>query len=256
MKDFFRGILLGLAAIALILALVFWSERPLGDPTIWFWRIFPLIVAPILIYLGLAKKKRPEKYEDMLAKINSNFHERDGFCFAFVFGLQYGVGTAQLYFQNRYAKPCNAKVVLSCEQSLFFWRPQMKSIVFRVDAPGASYGVVRVPIAIPIAAQGKKIYFNAGASIKYMEGRGEEVRFNEGIYVSDLSRMGNFTRIIFSILGGLVGILVLFRKRRLSVLMPSGAAEVLPVNAAPRVDILWMPEQQHTGGFPVIMPGS
>ena len=245
-----------MAAIAFLIDLMFWSDRSLGEPKVWFWRVSWLVAVPILIYLGVAKKTRPEKYEDMLAKIDSNFHERDGFCFAFVFGVQYGVGTAQLYFQNRYAKPCNAKVVLSCEQSLFFWRPQMKSIVFRVDAPGASYGVVRVPIAIPIAAQGKKMYFNPGASIKYMEGRGEEVRFNEGISVSDLSRTGDFTRIIFSILGGLVGILVLFRKRRLRVLMPTGAVEVLPVNAAPRVDILWMPEQQHTGGFPVIMPGS
>ena len=61
-------------------------------------------------------------------------------------------------------------------------------------------------------------------------------------------------RILFSVLGGLVGLIVLFGKRRLIVTMPVGAAEVLPTSAVPMVDILWMPELP-TDGFPVITAG-
>jgi hypothetical protein len=168
----------------LLLLLVFASVGVWAGEMTWAWRIgLPLATLPIVLILYWANH-REDKAPDILRELTGSFFERLGFCFAIIPTVEDETCVIQIFYQNRYSKPCTARVRLRhCTFLPKRQKNKLSEIAVEIHCSGAECGMMRVPWAISKEYQGKLQNFDVGADVKYPDRRGMLLRFREGLQV-------------------------------------------------------------------------
>jgi len=210
---------------------------PRASNAIWGWRIGFAIAILVTGFIWYRAANRKENFPDLLAQaIHSySYFERDGLCFAPVIHAVQGICWISIYFQNRYANPCTCRIrMLPPPRSFWFGRHDLPPINAELYCPSGAFGVTRFPYPVPQRYQGRHLRFEVFGSTDYPQGKGNMLRFREGIQAGSTS--------FFSITGG----------RGLSrIYLPRDVASSLLGPIEPTTEILWQPDLP-TNAFPVI----
>jgi hypothetical protein len=183
---------------------------------------------------------RRDKVPDFLKRRYKGYLERSGFCFCISINSENGIAFLDVPFQSRHAGSSVARIAL--RQKVFAWSAASREPFLTVEincGPGA-YGVARFLVAIPLDYQGKKLNLEVGASVRYPEGRGEMLRFRNGIPVPYNVRFGIFSQMLKKLVFLLPGHhFHIHSELTLTLMLPSGVAQTLPAGIESHTDIHW-----------------
>jgi hypothetical protein len=213
--------------------------------TLWGWRIglgMGIIATGFILCRADARK---EKLPDLLAKTISDFQyegdylegdyfERDGLCFAPVVQVKDGVCWIAMFFQNRYARPCTARVEL---RKSWIGPKNLPPINADLSCPGGAFGVCRFPYAVPAQCQGRRCWFEVYATTSYPEGKGELLRFHSPRQAGEAA-----VTTFFTLAPG---------PNHCRIHLPHGVKADIGAAINPTTEILWQPDLP-TNAFPVI----
>lgn len=190
MGQSFRALLGALLIFSGLAACLFWAITPMRPfDGFWIGRItctsLAVISAGILIWAKTLKSKAP----DLLAKNSKHYFERNGFCFAVIPQISDRGSVLSIYYQNRYAQPCKAKVMLSPLNVAFKDVSDLPEIEVAVDCLGGEYGRMFCNFGLPLRFKGQKILWNIAATSDYPEGRGELLRLRDGLRVGTVAKV-------------------------------------------------------------------
>jgi len=249
-----KAILQLILIIAGLAAVILWTDGSIKpSPAVTLFRFLTAAVSLLIIVVLWRNARRKETLPDHLAKAARSYFERDGFCFAFVPVVQNGVFLMQVFFQNRYARPCTARVVLQPPVKSFgIRRLPIPGIDVDVDCDGGAFGVCRLPWPISAEMQGRKVAFEIACATRYPQGRGKLLRYREGLRAGT---PGSGRRAAATAGLLLVGVVSVSRPATFTFKLPTGIAEETPPGIEPVVEILYRPDLP-TGGFPVIPVGA
>jgi hypothetical protein len=188
-----------------------------------------------LIWAFLRRDKAP----DLLRQITGGYFERTGLCFAIVPTVRDDQCELDVFFQNRYERPCKGVIVLQPSEGFFLTRRKIQSVTVEIECPGAGFGVVHVPWGVPKKYQGKSQSLDVVASVDYPERRGAMVRFRDGKNVGDAGI--NLWRGIATVAAAAGGMIVMHRPARMKLTLPRDIAEEIDDSAAIVTELLWEP---------------
>jgi len=140
------------------------------------------IFGAILVYAY----RYEDKLDDDLAKRTMGaYYEQDGLCFApLVRVAETGNGKAQaeisLYYQNRFATPCEAVIHLRPPADTIYSHKGARDVHFAFTVQPGAYGVVHQPIAVPHGSQGESLGIQLAAAVRWPRGHGECLRSHQG----------------------------------------------------------------------------
>lgn len=128
---------------------------------------------------------RRDKLPDFLRRVSRDHLECDGLSFIVVPMSKDGICILRIFFQNRYARDCQTRLLLRPSiPTLGIRRPKdLAAIQLTIDCPGGAFGMLDVPYPVPADRQGAKVSFDVGGSTKYPGGCGKAMRFREGARV-------------------------------------------------------------------------
>lgn len=214
-----------------------WLDGP--PPWGWGWRIgFTLgTIASLAVLLG--SMRRRDRAPDFLAAVARAYFERAGFCFAIAPGVAEGVCVLNVYFQNRYERPCRAQIVIQPASGFWLTRSKIQSQTVEIECEGGAFGLTQVPWPVPGKYQGTKQSFDVGAYVEFRDGRGKMLRFRDGVAV------GNATvdawKGAATLIGAAGGMIVMSRPAKLTVKLPESVAEEVADEAPIVTKTLWRP---------------
>lgn len=245
-----KAILQLILIIAGITALILWTDDSIKpSPTLTIFRIATPAVSVLIIVILWRNSRRKETLPDHLAQACRSYFERDGLCFAFIPLVQNGICWMQIYFQNRYARPCNARVVLQPPVKSFgIRRLPLAGIDVDVHCDGGAFGVYRIPWPIDAKMQGRKVACEIACATHYPQGRGKLLRYREGLRAG-VPGSGRNVAATAGLL--LVGVVSVSRPATVTLTLPTGVAEQIPPGLEPVAEILFTPDLP-TGGFPIV----
>ena len=238
MGDGTRGDYASLILAGGLVAFLTWMiDRP--DALIWSFRIGGAVTAALGVFLFLKACVLKDVESDYLRLIQKHYFRRDGFCFTSVVTAEEGVAVMKVYFQSQYDQPSVARVALRPSRRLFLARPAIFPIIFEIDCPPAGVGVARIAFSIPHDLQGQLQSFEVGLSVQYPHGKGQRVRFHEGLLLRTNANFGDSFSTGLTIIAACVGILTLSRLATAKIKLPVGVAGELSVPSEPEVIVLW-----------------
>lgn len=184
--------------------------------------------------------KRKDTYPDFLKRSCGRYFERNGFCFAISPRVVEDQIWFDVYFQNRYERPCRAQVVARPSEGFFLNRRKIEALSVEIECEGAAFGVAHVPWGVPARYQGKTQDFDVLAHVVYPSRRGRMVRYSDGLRVGTANRAWGWG--LLSLLGALGGTIVFKKPAKLKLTLPSGVAETVPEGPRIQIATLWRPE--------------
>lgn len=218
----------------LVIVCVFGSIYVWADPEGgWPWRMgFAPAGLGALFALMWASRKR-DKVRDYLHEIlRAGYFERDGFCFGVSPRVADNRCFLDVYYQNRYADPCHASVVLKPSRQFFLNRRDLTTLTIGIPCPGAGFGRASVPWAVPEAYQGKPQSLDGAPSVEYPQGRGELLRYREGVRVG--SANVSAWKVVATVAAAATGNVGMSKPATLKITLPSRVFETMP-DASPLV---------------------
>ena len=222
-------------AVCVLVGIMVWAIEP--SDTIWWLRIgVPLLGAACLGILIWAQTRK-DKAPDFLRRLTSSYFERDGFCFAIVPQVTNGHCVMQIYFQNRYERPCTAQILVRSSCGLFSGKADISDVSLGVSCESGAFGRSTIPWPIPKNLQGRPISLDLAASVNYPGGRGTLLRYRDGLRVGAVGI--NFWREGLQLAGALGGALVISRSARLKLTLPSGVSDSTSEAIAAHTEMLW-----------------
>jgi hypothetical protein len=237
MGESFKAVVSLFVIIALIVALIAWIEdRP--DQTTWIVRASSLAVAAALVAVLIKRHFRRDLAPDYLHDACGVYFNRGGFCFAFATEIRDGVCQFRAYYQNQFDRRCLGRIALQPARGFFLNRPKIDVMTFAISAEPGAYGVVTLPIPLPPEAQGKTQTFEVGASVEYPEGRGNRLRFRDGVFVRANSNFGNAFGTALTVAGALGGAIVFSSPATVEISLPPNVAETVPTGQT-RSHVIW-----------------
>jgi hypothetical protein len=194
-----------------------------------------MAAAGLLCWAALRRDRAP----DMLAPITRSYLESDGLCFIFTADVFENFCRLNVYFQNRYSRRCRCEIFLDPPKRFWFGRLPLAPARFEIDCGGGECGIARVCYPVPPESQGQAVSFEVAARTKYAQGRGQLLRYREGLRVGP--RQGGASAIV-SLAAACVGVLYLSRSARAILQLPVGvASSVDSVNSQASLEIIWRP---------------
>lgn len=222
---------------AAITASIAWiDDRP--NSTTWLFRTIPIAIAIGAIGVFLWLHRRRDLAPDLLAQQVGRYFERNGFCFNFLPTEGDGKCLFLLFFQNRYEKPCTAKIAV---RPVTFRGAHETLVFMNVQCPGAAFGVCTKAIGVPAKLQGKKVSFDVGADVDYPEGQGSMLRFRDGILLRRNAQFVDAFARTTSILALLGGMILFHIPARAKYRLPDKVAAELATPLCEQLEILWKP---------------
>lgn len=217
-------------------ALAWFEDQP--DQTTWILRISGPLVALLTLTVLLGLHFRRDVVPDYLQKAMGGYFNRDGFCFAFATDVVDGVCQLHTYFQNQYERPCVGRIALRPARG-FFSRASIDTIIFEIPCEAAGFGVVTLPIGLPREVQGKRQSFEVGASVEYPDGRGQRLRFRDGVFLRANEKFGDSFSNILAVAGAVGGAIVLTTPAKVTMTLPANVADTLPIDVETRMQTHW-----------------
>lgn len=187
--------ILGLIAIfSAVGAFIVWKNG--AGPGVPASVVLPLRIAFPLVFLAsgaplLWAFTRKDIEPDIIRQIAGRPFERDGLCFCIIPRAYDGVMCLNIVFQNQYASACDARVVVSPPlKSFSLGGRQFPAVAVDIQCDGGAVGVVRTAFGVPAKFQGRRILFEVAAATKYRGGRGQLLRFRNGMRVGKANSSG------------------------------------------------------------------
>lgn len=225
--------------VGTITAVIAWTaDQP--DATTWTFRIGGPTLA--LLALGLIFKLhfRADLAHDYLHDHAGTYFNRDGFCFAFVATDVDGIAYMESYFQNQYDQLCMGRIALRPARKFLMGRERIETIIYEIECAPAAFGMTRIAIPIPDKLQGKRQSFEVGASVHYPDGKGQRLRFRDGVLLRSNTNFKDLFGTVLAVAGAATGsIIVLSKPATARVELPIGVTENIPDNLAPEIKTLW-----------------
>lgn len=160
-------------------------DRPRSGWWFWAWVVAAVVCVGLMWWVWF----RPDLAPDVLAEMGVNYFEREGLCFALLPLVEERRCRLVVFYQNRYATPCEATILI---------RPVAKGggvnlapLRFSIRCEGSGGGQETAPWPIPEHYQGKPSRLRVGADVDYPEGRGRMVRFKDGMQVGSVEDLEN-----------------------------------------------------------------
>lgn len=238
-----------LGVVAAIVGLVLAMGPPLPQP----FRALKWLIAsagPVMIVCGALLlwrlSHRPDEAPDFLRSMFKDQFRRPfeagGVCFVVIPESGGGVAELHIFFQNRWEAPCQARITIRRDHGFAWSHKKMEIATVRFWCEGGSFGLVRVPIGVPRALQGKRKRLAASASVGYPQGRGRMIRFKAGKRVGS-GDIGAGTIAAAHLLGGVAGAAMAAHQAagQFRMTYPAGVAEEVPPDAEVAVETLWRP---------------
>ena len=122
----------GKAVLALVMIIGIVASRT------WVWTnrgytMTPRIVFPAATFAVVALLvwaiTRKDHVPDFLHQLTGGYFERNGFCFTVDFQPHNGVCVATMFYQNRYSRPCRAKILIQPTRKFWLNRGQLSSLL-------------------------------------------------------------------------------------------------------------------------------
>ena len=229
------ALVLSVGAIAAAIAWI--ADRP--DAATWSIRIGAPTLALMAIALILKLHFRADLAYDYLRDHAGTYFNRDGFCFAIVATAVDGIAYMDAYFQNQRDKPCVGRIALRPARGFFMGRAKIETITYEIECAPAAFGFARMAIPIPEKLQGKRQSFEVGASVDYPEGKGQRLRFHDGVFLRANTKFGGSFGTALTVAGAATGSIVLSKPATATVDLPVGVTEDIPDNLIPEIKTLW-----------------
>ena len=218
-------------------AIAWTADRP--DTTTWGFRIGGPTLAILALVLILKLHSRADLVDDYLRDHAGTYFNRDGFGFAFIATAVDGIAYMDAYFQNQHDKPCTGRIALRPARGFFMNRAKIDTMTYEIACAPAAFGFARLAIPIPETLQGKRQSFEVGASAHYPAGKGQRLRFHDGVFLRTNTNFGNSVGTALTVAGAATGSLVLSKPATVTVVLPVGVAEAIPENLVPEITTLW-----------------
>jgi hypothetical protein len=237
MHESIKAICVVVIVAAVITGSVAWiDDRP--NTTTWVLRTIPVAITIVALSVFLWLHGRRDLAPDLLAARVGRYFDRNGFCFQFLPSDVDGTCVFLLMFQNRYEKPCTARVAL---RPVTFGGAHETLVHMPLNCPGAAFGVAKREVGIPAKLQGKKVSFDVGADVEYPDGKGRMLRFKDATVLRrDTNFVDKFARTT-SILALFGGHLLIHRPVRIKYTLPTNVATDVPTLVPEPAEILWKP---------------
>jgi len=192
-----------------------------------------LLCTGVLVWAQTRKDKAP----DFLRQVAGQYFERDGFCFTVVPQVKDGRCFMAVFFQNRYSGPAVAQILIRASSSLSGKTPDLADIALGVACGPGAFGCSTIPWPVPSQLQGKKVSLSLYAGVKYLNGRGQLLRYRDGLRVGSVNT--DFWREGLQIVGAIAGSLVISRPAKLEMILPTGVVESRSERLVADTKILW-----------------
>ena len=179
-----RTILVGFFAVGVAVSFLFWSgSRSSNQPstTVWTWGMVTLVFLGLSIWAYRMKDDLP----DLLGDAGFQYFERDGFCFAVVPAVKEGRMLLTIWYQNRYAGPCAAEILIRPSCATTDACP-LSSLTLRIECDGGGHDQVAVPWEATDARPNREIKCYFGVDVRYPKGCGATLRTRTGIQVASV----------------------------------------------------------------------
>ncbi len=165
-----------------IVASVLWiDDRPTS--LTWTLRAVATLSCLVLVATALWLHFRTDVAPDFLRALNKDYFNRDGFAFLPLAITRDGCCCLALLFQNQRDKACIGRVRIRPAPGFFLTRSDITDVVFEVFCRPGAFGRATLPIPLAARYQGTTQKFELGASVEHVEGKGQLVRFHDGIEV-------------------------------------------------------------------------
>lgn len=234
-------------------AVFVWSDdRP--DATVWKLRLGCIIVAVLALVPIFKLNTRRDHVHDYLGDLSGSFFNRKGFTFSFEAMAIDGTAYMYAYFQNQYDQPCVGQIALRPVNKLFRGRAKIETIRYKIDCAPAGFGFARIAIPIPQDLQGKPLQFEVGAAAEFPDGKGQRLRFDDGVFLRTgtdfVNSIGTANAIVSSlnIFGLLMGSMNSTNPAFAIISLPKGVAEHVPDQRVPEVQTLWQLDDEPIEG--------
>ncbi len=182
---------------------------------------------------------RKDRAPDLLRGVTRPYFERDGFCFAIVPATTDRSARLDIYYQNRYERPCRAQVVLNPSQQFFLNRRPVGSFRVEVECEGGAFGVISMPWGIPAPFQGQIQSFDVAAHVEYPGRRGRLLRYQDGLHVGKARK--TVWSGVLTVAAATGGMIVLSKPALVKLRLPSDVDESVPEDAPLINQTLWRP---------------
>lgn len=221
----------------MIVGFLWTIDRP--DALIWSFRIGGSLAVTFALGLLLKLILRSDRHPDYLRLRTKTSFDREGFCFDAGVSVKKGVALMTVYFQTQYDQHSEARVALRPARSIFGRRSPILPMYFDIDCPPAGFGVARVAFAFPSELQGKCQAFEVGATVRYPDGQGQQIRFHEGVLLRSNSDFVNVFHGVLAICAAVLGMFILIRPTTIKLMLPQGVNHDIPELVEPEVIIMW-----------------
>lgn len=203
----------------------------------WILRFGAPLLAVAALGILLVLQARVDHVPDYLRKLAGSYFYQDGFGFSFAMQAEEGVACLMAYFQNQYDRPCSARIAVRPPTGWLGTRKQ--TYFFDIECEPAAFGTARLPIALPYELQGKRQLFELGLTVRFPEGKGNRLRFYDGIFVRTNCEFRNPVATSMTVLGALGGALVVSTPASITIDLPQHVAEEVPPNLVCEIRTLW-----------------
>lgn len=173
-------LILGVASVA---SCIVWIPDP-GPPSVLTWplRIGWPIVALAALGMVLKLQLRVDLAEDYLLQQWGRYRNHRDFCYNCRAAAVDGIACVELGFQNQRDQPCLVRIQLQHATSRSTL-PTLEAIEFEIDCAPAAFGLAKSAFALPKRLQGKFQRFKVNLSVEYTDGRGQKLRFHDGVFL-------------------------------------------------------------------------
>ncbi|EAQ80909.1 hypothetical protein [Blastopirellula marina] len=190
MSEFVKTVLtLMLIGSVLIASIAWWNDRP--NEVVWTARIGFSLLAAALFSVLIRRRRPQDRATDYLAVFGARYFNRDGFCFDIDASADDGVCYLVIAYQSQYSKRSEGRIAIRPTSGSWMSRPQFASICVDLAINPGEYGVLRLPVPVSKKLQGKTVSFEIGAAVCYPDGKGERLRFADGVLLRDNQEFGD-----------------------------------------------------------------
>jgi hypothetical protein len=218
-------------------ALAWGNDRP--TISTWIWRIGGVMLGLAGLAGFLIAHFQKDEVPDYLFERLGTYFECNGFCFMGR-AIEYDRKCyLEVYFQNQQDMPSVGSIALQPSLGFFLTRANLDPIRLEIQCAPAAFGVARLAIPVPAEFQGTLQSFEVGATVEYPMGKGDTVRFRDGIVVRKNADLFNAVGTALTVAGAMTGQLILTKPATLSLHFPKNVQAELPPGTKSEVITLW-----------------
>ncbi|MEQ8667858.1 MAG: hypothetical protein RIC12_01715 [Pirellulales bacterium] len=224
--------------IATVAAVFAWVVDGSGT-AVWAFRISAPAIAVLSLATILSLHYRSDLEQDYLRSVAGTYFNRDGFCFTLNMVNIQGTAHMEAYYQNQFDGPSIGRIAVRPARGFWMNRPHFSAVTYKIVCQPAAFGVTRVPIPIPTELQGRSQTFEVGASVLYPDGKGNRVRYFDGIFLRTNTNFDKKWDTAVTVFGAAGGGIVLSSPATATIAIPSGVSENVPSGLEPQAMDFW-----------------